>query len=391
MRQLVRVWLWVVLLAAGPLCAGEPPDKVRILAIVDASTPLTVDYRTSGNLARRLVMFGSLLDAAIQSSRDSANSARLREAVGKFDRFPVVETALTAAFRQTPYFQADVVKAAGSGDPDLAGARAQGYPFVLVVHEELAGFITAWEMATLSAFSRSGFELYDAGSGQRLAKGAIVGYASAKYPIDAAIGSADTFLTDYPLALESVFRRIYGDLNKDGHLHTMATRAGLGDKVPDLGSILARYESRFKTRFKVPRGWERVDTNRRYAAVLQPKNADKQKFGVRVDIDLLISEFSQDVGSVGEYASIFLEKAAGDGFELRADAPPPLDLTEPHHAEWLDRPDGKGRVLLLFRQLSPEFVVIYQCVFLEETDRMLAKYRDDIESLVNGSRVTVVP
>jgi hypothetical protein len=168
----------------------------------------------------------------------------------------------------------------------------------------------------------------------------------------------------------------------------MAAQEGLGDQVPDLVRILARYQDRFETDFKIPEGWEKV-VESRYATDLQPKNADKQKIGIKISIDLLIKEFSQDVESVEEYSSIHLAKAVQKGFSIPTDQPPPPFLVKEAHFEvWVTPPQGKGRILHLFRKISPELVVLCQVVSLEENDSLLTKYRNDIESIVNETRIT---
>src|SRR5688572_16850963 len=65
--------------------------KLKLLVVVDASSSLTVDFRTAGNTARQVLMLGGLLDIGISEARQTSHSNRLRETVGEFDRFPIIK------------------------------------------------------------------------------------------------------------------------------------------------------------------------------------------------------------------------------------------------------------------------------------------------------------
>ncbi|HET9365017.1 MAG TPA: hypothetical protein VFP71_08440, partial [Candidatus Angelobacter sp.] len=88
--------------------------KIRILVLVDATAPLLVDYETAGRAARRRFvggLFPAMIDQAIASRERSKESQRLQETVGEFERKPLIENSIVAAFGSfTPYFEAVVPK-----------------------------------------------------------------------------------------------------------------------------------------------------------------------------------------------------------------------------------------------------------------------------------------
>jgi len=382
----------------GQTATKEPETKIRILVLVDATKPLAVRYQTKGGVilgnlsATGLVPL--LIDAAASSLETSKESQTLQQTVGKFDRRPVMEAGIAAMFKaSTPYFEAIIPE-----DPsvyshgtaiDFNKAQADGYPYVLTIHEEFAGMASAWAWGTLSAGSYVKFRLLDSATSKELAKGQTNAFASRTQKLDPALTDRTIFLTDYAAAVAQDCIHIYGELYKLGQLHSMAEAHSLGREVPDTAALLARYEKRFNCDFTLPKDWHQVAGPSKYQLFLEPKNADRMKFGVNFQMDLLIEEFAQKVGDLDEYIRIVFSRLRDQGYDVDAAIPfNELALNPPYAAFLIDRPKGAGKEALLFRRLDDPFVVTYHLVFLENYDGFVKKYGQDLQSLINQAKIT---
>lgn len=395
----------VLLLCSLPgsstLAQTDEARKIPILLVVDATKPIDVDYRTGGGLLRHLILSVGLapaaIDGAISSKAHSQNSELLREAVGEFDRKPMVELAIVAAFHAgSPYFEVVIPAASSSygspGQIDYDKARADGYPYVLAIREEFAGMITAWAMNTLSATSSLRYELLDATTGKRLADGRLDGYSAERHDLNSAIRDRSYFVSEDPPAVQAASGRIYGTLYKGGYLHAMAEAHGLGKEVPDVGVILDRYAKYFDYRFDLPKGWHDVKGPTKFSMSLEPKNSDRMKFGVSFVVDLLIEDFRQNVTALEEYIGIFFGRLQGKGFSLETtQAFDGFTLKEPYEGFLVQKPGGTAKEIMLFRRLDDRFVIIYDVIFLDDYEGFLKKYRKDIEWLINNAQITVHP
>jgi hypothetical protein len=375
--------------------------KIKILVLVDATAPLLVDYETPGRIGRHGgssgssllgVLTWSLFDLAISSQQRSKESQRLQETVGEFERKPLIENSIVAAFGSfTPYFEAVVPKDSAiykSPNIEFDKARADGYPYVLTV-TEVGGMSTAWELKTLSAASSFRFDLYDAATQKRIGKGTSTVFASARRAFDSATTDRTIFIGDYPTAAGQAGFRIYGELNRRGDLHTMAAANGLGSEVPSLDAILERYAGAFHYNPQLPANWHRVNTKSKLVVTLEPKNGDRQHIGVVFAADLLVKELGQDVKELDEYVSMYFGRLKDRGYDV--DSAQPFDdfkLNERYRSFIMDRPNGAGKEILSFRMLPDHFVAIYDTVMLPGFEDYLKKYTSDIESLINNSQIT---
>jgi hypothetical protein len=401
--------LLTIILVALPLFAFASQFEgavkpVRVLLVVDASAPVSVDYRTTGRRLRRALMAGTLgiapilIESKIASSEHASESKRLQAAVGPFDRRTVVIEPITiAAFEATHLFDLDAAKdpAAYLGskkEVNLAKAKADGYPYVLLVREDFAGMITAWVMSTLSATSYLRYELYDTTTNKQLAKGIASGWAKAQHQLEPAISDKLIFLQEYPPAVGAAVTRMHGELNKQGHLHAMAEAFGLGKQVPAMGEVLDKYARMFDYTFKPPKGWHGAKGSSKFQYILEPTGDDRKQFGVVFSVDVLAEEFGQKVTSLDDYITLCFGRLRTQGFPVE-DAQPyeNLSLSKPHTALLLDRPNGAGKDIFLFRQLDDRFVVLYEIIFLADFDRLVQKYAKDVESLVNTAEITTRP
>jgi hypothetical protein len=382
--------------------ASGSNKKIRVLVLVDASAPLLVDYETSVRMARHAtpgVMPGllnlgisSLFDLAISSRQRSKESQRLQETVGEFERKPLIERSIVAAFGSfVPYFEAVIPKDRAiykSPNVQFDKARADGYPYVLTV-DEVGGMSTAWELKTLSAASSFRFDLYDTATQKRIGYGTSTVFARSRHDFAPATTDRTIFLGDYPTAAGQAGFRIYGELNRRGHLHTMAAANGLGTEVPSLDAILERYAGKFHYDPRLPAGWHRVNSKSKLVVTLEPKNGDRKHIGVVFFADLLVKELGQDVKELDEYISIYFGRLKDGGYDT--DSAQPFDdfkLNEGYRSFIMDRPNGAGKEILSFRILPDHFVALYDIVMLPGSEEYLKKYTSDIESLINNSQIT---
>lgn len=365
-------------------------NKVRILVIVDTSEPLIVDYRTVGNTVRSLIFLGSLTDVAITEIRQSSHSKKLRETVGEFDRFPLIKKGVENAFApQSKYFQVEVTNDAsllkGKRKVDLKAVRALGYPFVLLFDEVFSGLVSAWKLGTLSASTTIRYELIDVNKENTMSKGSLSGWNKAIHDFEGAISDRNAFIQEYEDAVLITASTIYGQLNKDGHLNAMAGSAGLSDYVPSLIYFLDQYAKKFDYKIKFPKGWHEVAMGSKYTKVTEPRNDDKLKFGIRVDIDLLIKELGQDVDQLDAYMAIFMNKAFTAGYSIDTITQIPLSIDSAQYTRVvLNRPNNTGKEVLVFTQFGKEYVAIFSLIFLQDFERFLNKYQGDIEYVITN-------
>ena len=318
----------------------------------------------------------------------------LQQTVGEFNRRPVIEAGVTAMFKaSTPYFEAvtppDPSAYGGAAAIDFAKVQADGYPYVLSIHEQFAGMASAWAWSTLSAGSYVQFKLTDAATRKELAKGQTSSFAVRKQEFDPALKDRSAFLTDYAAAVTQDCIQIYGELYKQGQLHAMADAHGLGKEVPDTAALLERYAKLFNYSFTLPSGWHQVAGSSKYVAILEPTNADKAKIAVSFTMDLLLEEFGQKVDDLNDYIRIAFGRMRDQGYGV--DTPAPFDalvLNPPYTAFLVDRPQGTGKEVVLFRRLDGPFVISYHIIFLDDFDGLSKKYAPDLQSLINQARIT---
>jgi len=385
----------------GKTVPKEPETNIRILVLVDATKPLTVRYETKGGvILGNLSVIGLaplLIDAAATSLEKSKESQALQQTVGKFERRPVMEAGIAAMFKaSTPYFEAvippDPSLYTGGTGIDFNKAQADGFPYVLVIREEFAGMATMWAWGTLSAGSYVHFRLMDAATGKELAKGQTNAFASRAQKLDAATTDRSIFVADYAAAVAQECIHIYGELYKQGQLHSMAEAHGLGKEVPDTAALLRKYEQLFNYDFTLPKDWHQVAGSSKYQLFLEPKNADRAKFGVNFTMDLLIEELGQKVQDLNEYIRIVFGRLRDQGYAVdTAISFDALALNPPYTAFVIDRPKGSGKEVVLFRRLDDPFVVTYHVVFLEDYDGFLKKYGQDLQLLINQAKITTHP
>lgn len=389
---------------SGKTAPAPSANKIRLLVLTDANKLLTVHYMTKGRAIRKALMAAPIggvgtmaVDAAETKHENSKESRTLQKTVGEFHRRPIIETGIAAAFKdRTQYF--DVVI---PPDPSVymtapninfSKAQADGLPYVLSVKEKFAGEATVLgALGTLSAGSALEFKVFDAATGKDMGKaGKASAFSPRKQEFDPATSDRNAFVTDYGLAVGAECAQVYGVLNKQGLLHAMAEAHGLGNEVPDMGAILARYEKRFDYDFKLPKGWHHFKGTSKYSATLQRLFHDGNKLHVVVTVDLMLPELGQKPGDLDEYIRLFLEHMQEQGYATDTATPfKGLTLDPAYTALLIDRPQGAGKEILAFRRLDDPFVVVYDVVFNQEYDNLMAKYSSDLQTMINESRIKI--
>ncbi|MEX2232993.1 MAG: hypothetical protein WD824_12585 [Cyclobacteriaceae bacterium] len=383
-QRLALIVLRIILCFSFTL-AFPQGKKVKLLVVVDASSPLTVDFRTAGNTARQVLMLGSLLDIGISEARQTSHSNKLRETVGDFDRFPIVKAGIEGAFSlQEKYFDVEVIS-----DATISGNKTKldwdhlnigDNKFVLVLNEIFAGYISAYKLGTLSAQSSIKYELFDAGNKKSMEKGTISGWSSITHQFDEAVSNRAGFIAEYATAAANVIGSIYGQLNKEGHLHTMAETADLGEFVPALGDILKKYGGNFDIKMTVPKGWSKFSMGSKYTFALAPSNKDKKIFGLRLDVDLLIKELGQENLDVESYMAIFVDKVSNRGYSVDPDARPGIKYAEGSSILVFNRPNNSGKEIIIFKHYGKEYMGLMSIIFYEDFEGLITKYKSDLES-----------
>jgi len=387
--------------APGKPGANEPEKKIRILLLVDATKPLTVRYESRGRTIwsglSALALAPMLIEEGVEKSERSKESQLLQQTVGALDRTKMMEAAMTAVFKvSTPYFETVVPpdpSAYGAGTAiDFNKAQTDGYPYVLDVREQFAGMATMWAWSTLSTGSYVQFRLTDSATRKELAKGQTNAFALKTYQFDDATKDRSAFIADYAVALGTECAHIYGELYKQGQLHTMAEAHGLGKEVPDTAALLARYEKLFNYSFTLPAGWHQAAQPSKYVTVLAPANADGSKIAVSFVVDLLLEEFDQKVDNLDDYIRIAFARMRDNGYAVDTATPfDALTLNPPYKAFLVDRPKGAGKEIVLFRRLDDPYVVQYHVIFLADYDSLVNKYGPDLQALINQTKITTHP
>jgi hypothetical protein len=359
--------------------------KVKLLVVVDASSLLTVDFRTAGNTARQVLMLGSLLDIGISEARQTSHSNRLRETVGEFDRFPIIKAGIEGAFSlQEKYFEVEVVSDATlSGNKtklDWDNLKVGDNQFVLVLNEIFAGYISAYKLGTLSAQSTIKYELFNVNNKKSVEKGTINGWSSLTHEFDEAVSNRPGFISEYATAAANAIGSIYGQLSKEGHLHAMAETADLGEFVPALGDILKKHGENFDIKMTIPKGWNKISLGSKYTFALAPSNKDKRIFGLRLDVDLLIKELGQENLDVESYMAIFIDKVSNRGYSIDPNARPGIKYDAGSSVLVFNRPNNSGKEIIIFKHYGKEYMGLMSIIFYEDFEGLITKYKSDLES-----------
>lgn len=392
-------WFVVLLVVLAPVTV-RAAEKVRILALIDDAPPLGFLYQTRGRevTSNFITVFGGIvpwmIDDKLAKSALARNSAAFRSNIGDFDRRRVLEAALIAATPGVnPHFETVAPDPARHrnylrrGKPDFAALKSDGWEYVLVVNDVFTGMASS-RFGSVSTYSRVEYAVYDVGQEKKLNHGDVARVWPTQHGYQQAIGDRNIFLSEYPRVATAVSTGILGSMNKNDVFYAIGRAEGLGNKVHPIGSILDRYARRFGYSFDLPSGWKKQKYDTTYRLDIGPA-ADWQTVGDGFSIDLLIEAFGNNVKTLPEYRSIFLGRLAATGY--------PVDTVRPFNRLNLDpswdtfiivRPDRVGREVIAMKMVD-DVVFIHAFVFVRDFDAAFARYKTDIESLVNNGRYSV--
>jgi hypothetical protein len=399
MNRFLHTTMMLMALCLAMPAAGAA-EKVKVLALVDDSVPLGFHYQTRGRevTSNIITVFGGILPWAIDDqlakSTLEKNSVTFRKTIGEFDRRRVLEAALTAAtphiaplFEMTspaPGRHKDYLR---RGKPDFGELKRDGWKYLLVVTDSFSGMASS-QFGSVATYARVQYAVYDVGRQKQMSNGDVARVGPAVHGFDSAISDRKIFLSEYPLVAASISTGILGAMNKNDVFYAIGRAEGLGDKVYPIGKILDSYARRFDYSFDLPSGWKKQKYDSKYRTDIGP-TADWQSVGDGFSIDLLIDAFGNNVKTLPEYRSIFLARLVGAGFPVDTVRPfTGLNLGPSWDVFIITRPDRVGREIVAMRMVA-DVVFVHDFVFVRDYEANFAKYRADIEHLVNKGRYTV--
>lgn len=397
---MLRLILVVLLTLNLPLHAlAKEPKQVQILTLVhEANSPLKVNLTTDGDMARSFIPIGGFFTNAASANRNKKYAQSLTDAIGEFDRLAVIQQSIESVIEDNyPVF--DVVFPKVSQDffkgKKFNYKKAKGYRYVLSITEVFSGLsMTTIATKTDSVAVMSGvkWELYDIKKKKRLKKGRMYANSLDVMSIREAIDNPEFFTDNYPSVVIKELSFSIGELYRANILNQMAKTVGRGKEVLPFGDVLKPYEKRFKYRFTPPKGWKNTKMNSKFVHVIEPKNDDRMKMGVRFSLDLLISELGQDVGKVSDYIPVMLNRLEAAQYDVSTfkSVQGPV-LSRRYEAYEISRPGGQGKELYLIRLVDDTFLEVFTLVFVADADRLYQMYEKDIISIIDGRKLTINP
>jgi len=401
LKKLAALVLVMLFQSVSPLSAQT---KIKLLVLLDTSSLPRVMHATGSDNVGLFWqnVFTETARISAAKTRNEEYTTRLQNAVGPYpERRQVSIDQLTRAFSKF-----NSVFELGFPAPDQAATYLLGdmpdfkkvvdgeWRFVLVLSEEFCGLATQSGLAdSLSAATIRKYELYDAASKTKLAHGKVNSAYAKYYSVDAALANREIFVTDYPEAVRLSSDALYGELNRKDALHQIAASVGLGDQVPAIGSILEAYAKRFKYSIELADGWRKP----RFPGLIHMKKAnpylltvdpeqDVGKIGMTAMIDLLIDAFAQKVSTADEYASIYFQRLAEQGYNLESlkkyDG---LSLREAWVPYIFDNTKSNGNNVTLFRKVGDDYLLVYE-VWVIGGMQIFEKHKAEIEYMVNNSK-----
>lgn len=392
---LLCVWLAVVQSVAAQESPGA--GKVRVQVVLrDTSDHLRVFYQGQGAFAGNvLVPFFRIGNLVRQDERGD----RLTAAVGDYPRGKVLAEAFERVFpRKYPVFEVHALEEGSKhlSDAELCrAAKAAGFGYLILVDESFAGLWSGALIAqdeTVSAVLEAKVEVFDVSTPKPVYTRGLQANSLVRMPLQSAMASGDYFKGQFPALSETLAGIVVGELLRTDRLHGMAASVGRGDEVPALAGVLGRYGGAIRRSPKAPSGWRVVDLKTPYAVVIEPKSMLRMKMGVRYDVDLLISEFGQDVGSIEEYLTAVADRYTEAGFDLATLAPYRAEgsIQLPGYTAYsMRRKDGTGGQIMYFRMLEKPYLAMKIVVAIEDMDGLVAANRAGIEQALASSEITI--
>jgi len=330
----VKKWIFVIAFVSLSVSAHAQQDPIKLGILLDTSTSLGVMFiekkpKNPSPLIWSMVVIAPVMIANTfrDSSRNADLSERLRSSIGDtVDRRAVYQRELTAAFAQHTtdlelvFLAPDLIV---KGKPDFKRIDAQRTPYVVVLAEG-AGLATqppVW--GTLAPVTTVDLRVYDVRKKKRTLKDILRGFGTLNDDEDAAVDSADTFVSGYPQAVRIVSNAAYWRLSGKDVLHQLAKGTGFEDEFPSVKTLLKANAKRFDFDRPKIKGWKSPKTRNSYVYIAEPKK-DKQILGIVSDVDLLLKELGQDFDSLDLYVAHRLGNLADEGFGVESITEVPL-------------------------------------------------------------------
>ena len=397
---MLRLILAVLLTLSLPLHAlAKEPKQVQILTLVhEANSPLKVNLTTDGDMARSFIPIGGFFTNAASANRNKKYAQSLADAIGEYDRLAVIQQSIESVIEDNyPVFDVVFPKVSQGffKGKKFNYQKAKGYRYVLSITEVFSGLsmtMIATKTDSVAVMSGVKWELYDIKKKKRLKKGRMYANSLDVMSIREAIDNPEFFTDNYPSVVVKELSVSIGELYKTNILNQMAKTVGRGKEVLPFGDVLKPYEKRFKYSFTPPKGWKNTKMNTKFAHVIEPKNDDRMKMGVRFGLDLLIAELGQDVGKVSDYIPVMLNRLEAAQYDVSTfkSVQGPV-LSREYEAYEISRPDGQGKELYLIRLVDDTFLEMFTLVFVVDADRLYQTYEKDIISIIDGRKLTINP
>jgi hypothetical protein len=387
----------LLLARAIPAAEDTAPNKARVLAIVPSGAePLAVSMITDGERSRSYVggLVMALVNNATAKNRNDPLAAQLTETLAGYERAPVFANAVTESFkRHAAVFDVatsmDRARYVAGRDDLTAAAAEENFDYVLLLDSEFVGLwmVGAYTKTDdLAPAQTIRYRLIPTKEPRVLAKGVATGHGLQRRPYKEAAVDREFFVTTWPAVCAALANQIVGDLNRKDMLHAMAKSVGRGDEMPAVGALLKKYENTFRWKLEPVAGWRETKLDTNYARVLEPKDASNLSFGLRFEVDLLVSEFGQDVATVDEY----IVPTAVRRLEILPKSTP-IERWDGIDAPGFDvfrseTGDG-GQHVLMFRKLGERHMQVINAVFVRDFDTLFPKNREKIEKMIAQSRI----
>ena len=391
----MKKWVLVIVFVSLSISAYAQQDPIKLGVLLDTSAPLTVFFMEEEPKKRSLWIWGSWtagIASGIDGYRTGARSTdlaeRLRVSVGNtIDRREVYQRELTAAFAEHTldlelvFLSPDLIV---KGKPDFKRIDAQRIPYVVVLKED-AGLVTQSGLwGTLAPYTMAELRVYDVRKKKRTLKEGLRGFGTHNDDEDAAVDSADTFVSGYPRAVRTVSNTAYWRLSGRDVLHQLAKGTGFEDDFPSVKTLMDANAKRFDFERPKLKGWKMPKTRNSYLFIAEPKK-DRQVLAIVSDVDLLVKWLGQDFDSLKPYIAHRLTQLADQGFGVEAPTEVPLlQFGESWISYMISNPKG-GNSIFLHSQVE-NLVLTHHILVIEENPlTMLTKYQADIQNYVNNS------
>jgi hypothetical protein len=398
MRLILLLVLLFAVATPRAATAAESERTVRVIALqLEGGGRSKVNLNSPGQFARTLIPLFGVGQLAANKERSQDHGDRLDETLAGYDRATVLYDAVVAEFgRHSPMFELERGTFRYS-DFYNATMRKESFPqgadYVLVLNEPFSGLAMfngfASKDGRVAPIAVLEALLYDGRTRKTLLHAKFTANTREGRPVEAALNDRSFFVDAYPAIARLLASQLVGQLNREDVLHAMAATAGRGDEVPPIGKVMERYAKRFRFQIDPPPGWRRTKFNSRYVVAVEPADVRNQLFGIRLEVDLLLPEFGQDVHSIDEYLDKVRQRmlaAGGDPESLV-----PFDgLTMPPGYRILSQvtdPAHDGRTIMAVRMLDGELVEMVHVIFARDFTTAYPAHRAEIEQALARSRV----